>query len=374
MVKEKAASTVGEDGLRPHTMTIVLGYRCNIRCAHCCFSSGPARADSADFLARIGASEEGPDHGFPALDLDAVAPTIEAAAALGSLRTVVFSGGEPVLFFDVLRAGLATARRCGLTTTIVTNSTWAKTPAAAARVLDKLVAAGLDQVALSYSDYHAEFVPLAWLKTALDESLAHGLRVALVVAERPEGGVTARGLLEALVVDSSLVGDRVLVMGGPVIATGRGRSLPEADVIAPTPVDAHAGCPNIGRYPSVTPDGKLFACTGAPHRDIPELEVGRLADAPAAALLERLSSNVLYRWLATRGPQGILDEVAPGRGRPASTLCEACRSLFLDADSRRALAAYMEAHAPEAIEAGQIRPVVELGRRLRLPVLSTAAR
>lgn len=80
---------------------------------------------------------------------------IEQAYALPSIRVIVFTGGEPTLYPELLKEGIRLAHDKGFVTRLVTNAWWAQTPKETYRFLQDLQAIGLDELNISYDDFHA---------------------------------------------------------------------------------------------------------------------------------------------------------------------------------------------------------------------------
>ena len=83
----------------------LLTYACNFECDHCFLFSGPGAGGT-----------------FGVVQLRTA---LEEAAQVGTIDSVFFEGGEPMLYFPVLVEALRTAKRLGFTTGIVTNGYWA---------------------------------------------------------------------------------------------------------------------------------------------------------------------------------------------------------------------------------------------------------
>ena len=95
---------------------LLLTYRCNARCRHCCVSAGPELTDvmnEADVLSYV--------------DQAAAIPLGPAALCL--------SGGEVLLYWDLVERILRHARGKFQTISLITNAFWATSPETARRKL-----------------------------------------------------------------------------------------------------------------------------------------------------------------------------------------------------------------------------------------------
>ena len=336
---------------RPDTLNVVLGYRCNAQCRHCCTSCGPREDESAArrFLGGIAVSAGTYLDTFPQLTEESVVGLVELAGQTPTITRVSFTGGEPILFKPVLLAGLRRAKGYGLATRVVSNASWAKTPEAAERIVGQLADAGLGQLTLSCSDYHSEFVELDCLRHALQAALTTNLEVGFSIITRNGGQVSTAFLKDYLAVPEELVDRRVFFFETPVMATGRGDTLPAEDFFEEYPqVNAHGRCDVAGRTPTVTPDGRLMACCGFPYREIPELDFGSI-EAGLSGPMRDLEQDFLVFWVRAVGPYGILRRLGLGRLPEFSNICQACRFLFVERESRQRLAEYLDTHTPEEI-------------------------
>lgn len=336
---------------RPDTLNIVLGYRCNAQCRHCCTSCGPREDEVAArrFLGEIAVSTGACFDAFPQLSKETVTGLVDLAGETPTISRVSFTGGEPILFKPVLLSGLRRAKRYGLATRVVSNASWARTPEAARRIVSELAGAGLAQLSLSCSDYHWEFVELECLRNALGAALVTDIEVGFSIITRRGGRVSAEFLKDYLAVPEQLVERRVFFFETPVMATGRGDGLPAEDFFQEWPgANAQGRCDVAGRTPTVTPDGRLMACCGFPYREIPELDFGSI-EAGLSGPMQELQQDFMVFWLRAVGPYGILRRLGLGRLPELSNVCQACRYLFLDQECRRRLEQYLESHTPEEI-------------------------
>jgi len=303
------------------SLGVILTYLCNIRCRHCCFGCGPLKEEADAFLASVGEAPFAGD-GY-ALEPDEVVGYIEEAASLYAFREVVFSGGEPTLFPKTLEAGIRAAHHAGLRTRIVTNGSWARSLTAGTRVLAALREAGLREMAISHTDYHREFVPFETMLNAFRLGRAMGLDLAISVTTNDESQVTVASLRGELT-DAGEDLSKVLFFENDIIDTGRGKdlSLPSAEQSKGL---SEGGCYAAGTQLIITPDRKLFACCGPPHRELDLLKVGDLTRVPLTELFRKMRRDPVIRILHDRGPRSLHEELDPTvRGRRMH-ICQHCK-------------------------------------------------
>ncbi len=113
---------------------ILLTYKCDRECEHCFVHAGPGAPGT-----------------FTLAQLDAV---LEELPRIGTIETVFFEGGEPFLFYPVMREGMRRAAALGLVVGTVTNAYWATVVEDALAWLTPLQQAGLTSLVLSEDALH----------------------------------------------------------------------------------------------------------------------------------------------------------------------------------------------------------------------------
>ena len=166
----------------------LLTYQCNFECDHCFLYSGPRARGT--------------------FTLDQLRRVLDQAVELGTITSVFFEGGEPMLYFPLLLAGLELARERGLKAGIVTNGYWATSDADAELWLRPLAERGVTAIGLSddglhYGDAaggHAERAQAAASRLGIEVKVMHTGQPAVKQAtggqaagELDDGGVMFRG-------------------------------------------------------------------------------------------------------------------------------------------------------------------------------------
>lgn len=139
------------------SFAIHVTYTCPLSCAHCCFSSSPQNRDRLHF-----------DH---------IAATIDEIPE--GIRLIAFTGGEPFLLGDALVNLVRRASGKGAKTRIVTSAYWAKSDRSCEKRLRPLVDAGLDELSVSWDDFHEKFVDFANVRNAWTGAKRLGLDVGI---------------------------------------------------------------------------------------------------------------------------------------------------------------------------------------------------
>ncbi|MHC4550772.1 MAG: radical SAM protein [Planctomycetota bacterium] len=149
----------------------LLTYRCTHECDHC-FVFGSPRAD-ATFRG------------------DRLAEALEQCAAVGSVEWVFFEGGEPFLYYPLLRRGVARAAQAGLRVGVVTNAYWATSANDAVDWLEGL--GSLHLLHVSSDDFHHAGDAAARQRVAHVTAAAGRLGIEVATLRVEPGDVMFRG-------------------------------------------------------------------------------------------------------------------------------------------------------------------------------------
>lgn len=136
------------------TLKIHTTYRCTSTCAHCHLRAGIDRPAKA-------------------VPYDLTMSTIQELQRLNNLELVVFLGGEPGLYPDLLHRLAASIHALGIGVRIETNASWAVTLGAAHEFLAPLVDAGA-QIMFSIDAFHEPFIEPQRVVTAISAMHALG--------------------------------------------------------------------------------------------------------------------------------------------------------------------------------------------------------
>jgi hypothetical protein len=280
---------------------------------------------------------------------------VDQVRSWGSLRLVVFTGGEAFLLGKDLRSAVAYAAQSGILTRIVTNAYWAKSRDRAVRVLAELKEAGLSELNISCDDYHQAFVPLDNVRNANAAAAQIGLPALLVHRQKPGGEITPQFLSKYFGVEL-----RVWRQGGenpdnnvictsrnvPIRATRRATDAVQVDV-QDDDRQWTGACKSVLRSIVVFPDLSVQICCGIALSSIPELTIGSLSETDLLEILKRGNQDLIANWLALEGPSSILSfvrEKDPDIRLPSQYVgrCHLCNELFTNPRVRKVLAEHAE--------------------------------
>ncbi len=148
-------------------------YACNFECEHCFLHSGP-RAGGTFTVAQV-------------------RRLLDQAVRVGTIRSVCFEGGEPLLFYPLVLAGLEMARERGFAGGIVTNAYWATSVGDAELWLRPLAERGVASVTISDDPLH--YGEQAGLRARRVKTAARrvGMSARVIRTNRPRVLARSRG-------------------------------------------------------------------------------------------------------------------------------------------------------------------------------------
>ena len=156
----------------------LLTYTCNLECDHCFLYCSPWSRGT--------------------FTIAQVEDVLDDAARIETLEWIFFEGGEPLLFFPLLEAGIRSAHRKGFKVGLVTNAYGAISQRDARLWLEPLGKAGLDYLSVSDDQFHYGDRQATPATNAHAVALAMGLLTDPIRIEPPrvveaEGSPSARG-------------------------------------------------------------------------------------------------------------------------------------------------------------------------------------
>ncbi|HEX9942395.1 MAG TPA: radical SAM protein [Thermoanaerobaculia bacterium] len=292
----------------PKSFAIHVTYTCPLSCSHCCFSSSPSNRDQ--------------------LSTSRAEELIEAIDKT-SVRLVAFTGGEPFLLGRDLVRLVRLASDRGFRTRIVTSAYFGTSQASASERLKQVADVGLNELSISWDDFHEEYVPFERINTVFWSARRLGISVAVNTVVYAKSRWTAARVRAALALAED---DPAVTVQSAVNLTGRA-----AESLGPSDLHeqrAVGPCPYVLTGPTVSAKGKLLACCGV----IPNTEALTVAEditgGELNAAINRASESALLNWLYLRGPYAIVEHIGMQYGIkvPAPNEfggnCEACQYLF----------------------------------------------
>ncbi|MCP4722066.1 MAG: radical SAM protein [Desulfobacteraceae bacterium] len=143
----------------------LLTYACNFECDHCFLYCSPGTRGT--------------------FTLDQIKITLNEAEKIGTIDWIFFEGGEPFLYYPLLKKSIALANKAGFKTGVVTNAYPANTVEDARLWLEPLQKAGLDLLSISNDEFHHGDDPDNPAATALETAKKLKINTSPIRIEPP---------------------------------------------------------------------------------------------------------------------------------------------------------------------------------------------
>ena len=303
-------------------LAFVLSHACPLSCNFCCSTRdvvGPKR-----------------------LRRQTIEQCLVAFAKEPALLDFGFTGGDPFLYLDDIKAAIATARRAGVTQPfqMTTSAYWAETEAGVTATLTELSALGLNRLMLSYDHEHARWVDAEQILMVCD--IAERLGIAIQIS------ATFWNVDEELhdLLPEIAARPHIKVTTHVVTPMGRARRTAAWPRRYELPTESKLSCGMPGEYLfSVYPDGEVYPCCSGGFQIEGRLSCGNIhRDSPASIIYAGLTNfhvrlakefgwGVLYALVEREAPELVAE--LPRFDERDST-CEICRDINLDLGERLA--------------------------------------
>jgi MoaA/NifB/PqqE/SkfB family radical SAM enzyme len=246
-------------------------------------------------------------------------------------KKICFSGGEPFLFYDLLKSGLAKAKELGFSTEVCTNGFWGNW--ADSRITDALQTLPLDCLTISTDYFHEKFVSDSAILNLMKFVKRSGVKCTIRIGETSDAAASdfivkmgAYKYMTNLVIYPFMKIGRAASMGGEKFFRLR-------DV-------SEAKCPARGSV-AVRFDGEVFFCAG-PAWTNDAMSFGNIADASLSDILNGERAKEFSSVFAQKGALSKAARIAGSlcvSGLPdrCAGACEICLALFSDRQKREAV-------------------------------------
>lgn len=284
----------------PRTLAMMLTNKCNFYCDHCSVCAGPDVNDT--------------------LSDELIRKAIDHTYYIPSIRVVSFTGGEVTLYPEKLKMAIAYAHEKGFITRIVTNAWWANSLENARKWCAEFVKCGLDEINISYDDFHAEYLQLFGgeqnIKYAVQALQETNMSLLIGIVLAPGHKIKSKYI-------QANIGDSIQCFEGQIAPFGRARELlPEKNFFKDQNIRA---CDDAGSSLVVLPTGKVaFCCGHALFSEAQELFIidNLNSDKTLIDMLDLMHRNVLIWYFYLNGPTKLLEEL--GAVEDIRNSCEAC--------------------------------------------------
>lgn len=276
----------------PETLGIITTYRCVAECKECCFECNT--------------------HSPEKLSFDQIKKVIDDAAAVGSVKLVVWTGGECTLLGKELIKGISYAYSKGLPSRIVSNGWWARTPKIAKKKVKELIDAGLRELNISTGDNHQEFIKADTAILAAVTGAELGIISVLSIERTKYAKFTPETLIQNPVykkfVYKNINIDKLRVIN-PVWISFHQDTQYQYDKQDFDSGELNEGCNNIMTFIGVEPSGNYIGCCGLTMRYIKSMKLGDSKKKTLETAYYQEYNDFMKRWIFVDGPLKIMKKV-----------------------------------------------------------------
>ncbi len=322
------------------SMSFLVTDKCNVKCDFCAPNCGP---DENGYLSEI-----------------EMIKIYDDVSVFHQVPLIVFSGGEPMLYWKKLRKVMEHIQHSEPSTRIriVTNGSWAITQEKAEHIVSKLHEAGLSEFNISVDDFHQKYVPFERVKYAI--YAAHKFDIPVLLAHKTyPGSISSRSFyekeLECDIPDideiesSDFDGPKIVITTGYTVPTGRGAEHVNSEEWVPIEyIDSPRynednimrPCTEVLNSYTINADSTLAPCCGLVSRDLQIFRSGNVVENNAVDIMEKSSKSIIYNWLALEGVGAIRDYVNSiepvfNPSKRYVQACQLCQELFSNKEALR---------------------------------------
>lgn len=291
--------------MRLDGIAFLMTDKCNASCNMCCFSCTPK--------------------GKALLDKEMIKNYIRQAAEIETVKTISFSGGEAILYYEQLKECMEYAKGFGLRTTLVTNGFWAKNYEKGYEMIKGLVDAGMTDMSISVDKYHQEFVPIESVKNAICIASELGIMSAVTMMDLKDGESVFNSI-EAL--RPEIYGKDLIVY--PVFPAGKALETIDPDQLIRACDSSKAACP-FDHFITVLFDGTLMMCCTQFSVQIPMTHLGKFGETSIQEAIHNFQNNDFIYVMFSNGLSWYA-ELARNLGFPVEekycVSCHLCHELL----------------------------------------------
>lgn len=293
----------------PSSLVFVYTYKCNFNCIHCSLSCKPANND--------------------VIWEEIVYKVIDQAYYIPSIKLIVFTGGEPLLYKERIVNHIKYATTKGFYTRLVTNGWWARNIDTTEKYLQELVDSGLKEINISFDDFHFNYLKnfggINNLFNIVEISKNFGLTPLIGTIIYPGSKINVGYLKKALKEKNLLEG--VQFMEDYLFPLGRARKKCSIDMFIPgNNKEVFQPCREAGKALTVLPDGNITFCCGhilnTKAQDLITIANIIRDNITLSQIIDRMQRNVLFWLLYLEGPLSIFNRL--DISHPVYRKCEAC--------------------------------------------------
>ena len=307
-------------------IVFVLTDRCNASCDVCCFQCSPKRS----FL----------------MDESVMRRYIDEASQLGTVERIGFSGGEALLYPDLLKRTMRYAKEThGFQSTLVSNGFWAADYQKGLALMKELKDCGLNGIRLSTDCFHQKYVSPKTFRNALRILHETGLLDDVSIMDTV-GGTNISTVIENLRPEIYLVPS---IMWYPVFlcettCSNPDLGLEEKDIPRPCAWDKCSCVDVTGVVMHI--DGYIYNCCSPYSFDIPKMRLGKIGETTLEEVRRQRSDPFLdlirrdsVSWFAKKAKE--LDPEFHFK-ETYSNSCELCKDILCNEELVHKLEPYVK--------------------------------
>lgn len=289
-----------------NSIGILITEDCNARCKMCCDSRGLVRGKTLSMN-----------------ELDIILENIKQCE---EIHTIGITGGEPLLYPDLIEHILNYDYGRKVEKTIKTNGFWGKNKEKAKEFIDKNKD-NIHFISFSYDEFHKEFISLDNIKNIIDISNDYNIKTEIVGCFLNEGMQPGDVLneLEDYIYKTNYKYQ-------PVINTGQANNFDEGKFVKLLNTDKHdIRC--ITPYASellINPQMEVYPCCSQVVENT-ILNIGNLNDESLSSIIESIKHNKIFHTIFTQGFQPFIefmDKHNIDYNKRLSSPCELCSFIF----------------------------------------------
>lgn len=272
---------------------LILTYKCTSECSHCFLHCGPGQPGAMTLMGMEG--------------------LLEQAASIDSVTHAYFEGGEPMLYYPLVRAGIERSQELGLSTGVVTCGYYATTVPDGRLWLRPLKELGLGSLEVSIDRLHGDGETKANARNLVDAARELGLDVSVLSVCDPREEECAEAT-------DTRTGEE------PSPIMHRGRAAHEmVEGLELRPLDGFTECPfedlESPTRVHVDPYGNVHVCQG--------ILAGNVWDGSLPQVVRGYSprDHPVLGPLIEGGPLALAEATGVGLGRDYASECHACYSI-----------------------------------------------
>ena len=248
---------------------------------------------------------------------------IDDAAELGNVDVIGFSGGEPFLYYELMKKGMEYAKQKGFGVTVATNGFWGGWND---NELDKkLSALPLDHISFSYDYYHAQYVAENAFERAVGYCKANDISYSVGIGETKEK--KANDFFRELGIEKYLMNFYIY----PYLRVGRAEKEMTDDVFYKFCDTQRMHCRSEELF-AIRYDGEVFPCCVQTVFDT-ALSMGNIAGSSLKEIIENGRLTKLVNVIKDPDSFTELKNIAASEIEFPDTCgdhCEICRMMFKD--------------------------------------------